>query len=348
MAPYPVRCPSCGEPNDSGLNFCPVCGDRFKVGTPTGPYPVAATGKYTSNNERLRKKKLRKRAELFDLYRKKKITREQFDRGMENLGYSSDVDQVLAFKKFIREQIQAFERMEVDGGVERGSHSGHLRSEADLPRDRYGNVITDFSVPSRPAGAPPPHTSHQKPSMISARPISADHYSGGLSSNHRKTHTERSLDKGDTRRMVRKGHLKKERSADPGMVFRSRPASNLEWDEDEEEVFEIDHDDREGEGDNDPWELEWGDDGWEDPDIPMDGEEDEEWESWEERPSPMRRSRRPTRTIVEFLDEEYEDEEVFDPLTFRPGNRRKNKKSHDRKRQGHAKSTSGDRRRRDY
>ncbi|MGA1866801.1 MAG: zinc ribbon domain-containing protein [Thermoplasmatota archaeon] len=341
MAIYPARCPSCGEPNDSGLNFCPVCGIRFKIGVPPIPNSGAAARKFASKDDRLQEKKLRKRAELLALYREKKITREQFDKGMEKLGYSADVDKVVAFKKFIQEQIQAFEKMDVEEGAERRPHMDHLHSEADLPRDRYGNVITDFSVPSGLAGTPYSPTSTEKSTMMPARPRNADRSTSGPFFHHGLIQEERTFKRGVQVSEVTKRLLEKELQVDHKEISLSRHAGDLEWDEDEEETFEIDLDDPEDEGERERSD----DDDWEDWDIPLENDEDEEWESWGEEPT-VERSTGTTRTIVEFFDDE--DEDVFDPLTYRPRNRRIARERKEWKRARRGKRNSEKRGRRNY
>ncbi|MGA1822812.1 MAG: hypothetical protein ACMUIG_09815, partial [Thermoplasmatota archaeon] len=153
----PAKCPKCGEPNNTKINYCAVCGDIFRRGA--GPDPHGKRRKMSSEMK-LRLKKEKKRKELTDLFKAKKISLEQYRKGMKKLGYPTDADKAEAFKKFIRQQIKDLEKMEVaPKGMEGGSHFDPYQSRSDLPRDSSGKVITDFSVsptraPDRRVDAP--------------------------------------------------------------------------------------------------------------------------------------------------------------------------------------------------
>ena len=104
MADYPDRCPSCNEPNNGNLHYCAVCGMQFKRKAPD-PTQNKSKSKALSKEQKLKVKKLKKKKELIELYKKKKITSEQFTKGMAKLGYSTDVEKAMGFKKYIRVQI---------------------------------------------------------------------------------------------------------------------------------------------------------------------------------------------------------------------------------------------------
>lgn len=235
-------------------------------------------------------KRLGKKKELLSLYRSGKITEDQLMKGMEKLGYTTDIEKVLAFKKFISEQIQAFESMEVGNGNQGGYHFDPNESRADLPRDRYGNVITDFSVHPRPAGDParsyPVHTRE-----AAVRPSTRRSPGGPVPES--KLFEDAPPRRGfigneEVPGRTLSGTDHQDHSSDPDL------GTEMGSDEDE---FEIDLDSMEG-WDDDEWELDLNDeDEWED-------WEEEEWETWEDPPAGL------AGGIVEFDEDE---EEVFFP-----------------------------------
>ncbi|MGA1793197.1 MAG: hypothetical protein ACMUHM_04540 [Thermoplasmatota archaeon] len=275
-----------------------------------------------TKEDKIRLKKLQKKKELLGLYREKKITEEQFVKGMNKLGYSADVEKVLAFKKFIAEQIQAFEKMDVSGAKEGEYHFDPNESKAELPRDEFGNVITDFSVIPRPAAQAHISETYTQPRMVSARPPPSTTSARGPLFGDNLFDGERASRKNEPRKEIPKATLKRDVPLGPTRISnRRRRGMDLEWDEDEEEEeFEIDLEDPEhGWWDDEEWELDWSDedeDEWEDWELDdEDEEEEDEWEMWEHRTDNKRTQGKLT---IEFEDDEEEedDEDVYDPVKY--------------------------------
>ncbi|MGA1873445.1 MAG: hypothetical protein ACMUHY_07205 [Thermoplasmatota archaeon] len=320
MSGHPVICPGCGASVKVPAGKCSSCGAVFG-----GPDKAR---KPLTRDDKIRLKKLHKKKELLELYRNDMITEQQFVKGMSKLGYSTDVEKVLAFKKFIKEQIRAFEKLDVSSANEGGYHFDPNESKAELPRDEFGNVITDFSVSPRPAGAHAAVAVHSRPSMVSANPppitgsgrgpVFGDTLFDGTRPSRRK----------EVREEVPVGKLRREVTAGAARSTRRRRGGlDLEWDEDEEEEEEFEVDlsrAHKGWWDDEDWELDWDDEDeedWEDWDLEED-EEEEEWEIWEDR---IEGGGSGPGVRVEFEDDddaekEEEDnddgEEVFDPKTY--------------------------------
>lgn len=336
MADYPERCPSCSEPNSTNLHYCAVCGVQFKRNAPV-PSSNKAKDKVLSKDQKLKVKKLKKKKELVELYKSKKITTEQFTKGMAKLGYATDIEKAMEFKKYIREQIKAFEKLDVSGVNEGEYHFDPNESEAQLPRDEYGNIITDFSVNPTPAVSHQVHhETYSKPKMVSSRPPPATTSSGGplfgesLFSGpgpSRPKSPRKEIPKAKLRRDIPTGKRTRHR----------RRGMDLDWDEEEEEdlveeeaveeeeeeeEFEVDLDDEDFEGekgwwDDEDWELDWSEedeDDWEDWEVDLD--EEDEWEMWDGEEEDEDEEDLPSGVRVDFEDDEDEDEDVFDPLTY--------------------------------
>jgi len=147
MAYPPAKCPECGEENGSKLSYCSVCGHRFvrKKGTGAG-----LDRRRLTRDQKLRMKKEKKKRELTELFKAKKITMEQYRKGLNKLGYVTDVDKAEELKRFIRSQIRDLQSMKMPQAGQGGYRHDPYESKSDLVRDEYGNVITDFMVsPSR-------------------------------------------------------------------------------------------------------------------------------------------------------------------------------------------------------
>ncbi|MEA3558659.1 MAG: hypothetical protein U9R75_05330 [Candidatus Thermoplasmatota archaeon] len=260
-------------------------------------------------------KKMKKKKELTALYKGKKITGEQYVNGLKKLGYAADVEKAMAFKKYIQNQIEAFETMEVaPAGMEGQSHFDPNGSRSDLPRDESGNVITDFSVTPTAATATKHQTApevmthtHEAPSMRDDRgPSSGPLFGESLFSSSGGPGPDRRMEKKE----VPKGGHVKEVKAPVKRAGRRSISTDLEWDDDddvfdplkyqkeaqdeefvidlEEDEFVIDLEEEEIEGesgwwDDDEWELEWNDEDeeeWEDWDLDVD---DDEWDAiWDD------------------------------------------------------------------
>jgi hypothetical protein len=143
MRQVPSKCPFCGEANIHNLDYCAICGKKFvqkSVENKVDP-------KKLSKDQKLKLKKMKKKRELTDLYKNKKITKEQYVKGMKKLGYGGQIEKALAFKKYIQEQVKAFEEMEIDPRASEGAtYYDPNEAQTDLPRDENGNVIVDFTA----------------------------------------------------------------------------------------------------------------------------------------------------------------------------------------------------------
>jgi hypothetical protein len=287
--------------------------------------PKASSKKALSKEQKMKMKKLKKKKELIELYKQKKISNEQFAKGMAKLGYSTDIEKAMEFKKYIQAQIQAFEKMDVSGAQEGGYHFDPNESKAQLPRDEHGNVITDFSAgPTRAPAQNVHRETYVQPAMVSSRPPPAATSQGGPLFGDSLFGGGRPTRERAPRKEVPKATLKRDIP-----VGRSKHASHrrkkadLEWDEEEEEEmvqeeemeeeeFEIDLEDEDLQGesgwwDDDEWELDWSDEDeeeWED--WELDEDEEDEWEMWEEE------LEHPEGVTVEFEDEDEHEEEDHD------------------------------------
>jgi len=299
MRQVPARCSRCGQPNIHHLDYCAVCGHRFRQETPA---VRTSQGKGNLTREqKLKAKRIKKRKELIRLYNSKKISREQFISGLRKLGYSTDIDKAEALKKYIREQIRAFEEMKVDPRAGEGAvYFDPNESRTDLPRDENGNVITDFSIPANERSGRPTEntpTIDRGAYMTGAGDGKAPYFGSSLFGES-GTSSGREVPK---RRGTTAPSPRIDREPPRKKVVR-RIHSAVDWDdeeEEEEEEFEIDlSEGKAGESgwwDDDEWELEWTDEDeseFGDIDVEWDEEEEDEWELEEDR--------------IEW-DEEYED-----------------------------------------
>ncbi len=143
MRQVPSKCSACGQHNIHNLDYCAVCGKKFSM-------PETREKKKLSKEDKMKLKRLKKKNELTDLYKKKKITQNQYMAGLKKLGYGDQIEKAMAFKKYIREQVKAFEEMEVDPRAKEGAtYYDPNESVTDLPRDENGNVIVDFTARSQ-------------------------------------------------------------------------------------------------------------------------------------------------------------------------------------------------------
>lgn len=143
MRQVPSKCSACGQHNIHNLDYCAVCGKKFSM-------PETREKKKLTKKDKIKLKRLRKKNELTDLYKKKKITQNQYMAGLKKLGYGDQIEKAMAFKKYIREQVKAFEEMEVDPRAKEGAtYYDPNESVTDLPRDENGNVIVDFTARSQ-------------------------------------------------------------------------------------------------------------------------------------------------------------------------------------------------------
>jgi hypothetical protein len=336
MADFPGKCPSCNEPNRNNLNFCAVCGRRFQRKV-HNPQPTGARNKILSKEQKLKVKKLKKKKELVDLYKRKKITTEQFTKGMTKLGYSTDIEKATEFKKYIREQIKVFEKLDVSGVQEGEYHFDPNESKAQLPRDEFGNVITDFSVkPTPSASNHNHHETYAEPKMVTSRPPPGATSSGSpLFGESLFANSGPSRQK-TPRKEIPKAKLKRDIPVGRRTHHKIR-GRDLDWDEDEEEEeelieeemteeeeeeFEIDLDEEDFEGekgwwDDEEWELDWDDED-EEEEWEIDLDEEDEWETWEGGEEDEEDEELPPGIRVDFEDDEEEDEDddVFDPTTY--------------------------------
>lgn len=305
----PATCPGCGAENRSLLSYCAVCGMKF-----TQPAPKASTGKNLdrrsmSKEQKLKIKKLKKKRELTEKFKNKKITSEQYVMGLRKLGYGADVEKAMAFKRYINEQIQAFEKMEVaPEGMEGQYRFDPNESKAQLPRDESGNIITDFSISPTPSTStqasstpvtidgPAPSIDPNKERKPGNGPVFGDSLFPTASSGEPSKQRKKEIPKGKL--------ITDEVQTSTKRSSRRRVSLDLEWDEDDEEEeeieFELDMGDEEGEEefvidleeeedfegesgwwDDEEWELDWSDEDeeeWEDWDL-----EDDEWEAvWDD------------------------------------------------------------------
>jgi hypothetical protein len=240
----------------------------------------------TSKEEKLRAKRTKKRKELTELFKRGKITTEQYAAGLRKLGYSTDIEKAAAFKKYIREQIKAFEEMKVD---QAGDGSGYYfdpnESRTDLPRDEFGNVIYDFSV-----------SGQEKTEMKRATEDvpSVDH--GLIRRDSRQGPVfgqgifgERSSRK-ERRRAERKERPRIYDESEKGPAKRSmrRIRALADWDEDEgepdviktETVLELEEEGESGWWDDSDWVLEWTEEDEEEYDdwvVEIEEDDEEEW-----------------------------------------------------------------------
>ncbi len=302
MRQVPAKCPGCGEHNIHNLDYCAVCGAKFHQRTASGPPQKKKAG--STSEQKLKAKRVKKRKELTELYKRRKITVEQYSAGLRKLGYSTDMDKAEAFKKYIGEQIKAFEQMKMDPHAKEGeSYFDPNASTSHLPRDEFGNVITDFSIGSdqsspvtRPTEAAP---------MVDHGAMASDGTGGprfGMS-----LFGDRGPGKG--KRVVNRPLKRARIDSAPDTARKGSPRRRkamADWDDDEEEVIveeeiEMDMTER-GKGesgwwDDEKWELEWTDededefDDWE-VDLDEEGEEegwilefDEDEESEEPNPA---------------------------------------------------------------
>jgi hypothetical protein len=293
----------------------------FQKKTPAPP-PGKARSKALSREQKLKVKKLKKKKELVELYKKKKITTEQFTKGMSKLGYSTDIEKAMEFKKYIREQIKAFENLDVSGAQEGGHHFDPNESKAKLPRDEFGNVMTDFSVsPTKAASTHTHHETFEVTTMASTRQPTASASHGGPlfgESLFKSSGPQRSK---TPREEIPKGKLKRDIPLGRRTQHKIR-GRDLDWDEDEEEeeeeefVIDLDEEDFEGEKgwwDDDEWELDWDEEDeedWEEWEIDLD--EEDEWEKWEEEEEDEEEDELPPGISVEFEDDEEEEDSEGD------------------------------------
>ncbi len=149
MMGFPSKCPSCGEVNSSGLDYCVVCGIKFKMAQqiPQGRGP---SRRKLSKEGKLKLKREKKRGELTELFKRKKITLEQYRKGLKKLGYTTDIDKAAEFKKFIRSQIKDLKDMKVPPPGGPTERYDPYASKAELMRDDSGNLMTDFMVQPTP------------------------------------------------------------------------------------------------------------------------------------------------------------------------------------------------------
>ncbi len=146
MMGSPSKCPSCGEVNSSGLDYCAICGIRFtRARQGSGP-----SRRKVSKEAKLKLKREKKRGELTELFKRKKITLEQYRKGLNKLGYTTDIDKAEEFKKFIRSQIKDLKNMKVPPPGGPTERYDPYASKAELMRDRSGDVMTDFMVKPTP------------------------------------------------------------------------------------------------------------------------------------------------------------------------------------------------------
>ncbi len=266
MRQVPSRCPSCGEPNIHHLDYCAVCGIKFDPDQQV-PATKVERKKGLSRDDKIRLKRAKKKKELTELYKKNKITNEQYVAGMKKLGYGSNIDKAMAFKQYIREQVKAFEELKIDpNGVEGGSYYDPNESVTDLPRDEFGNVIIDFTA---------------RPSSRSVRPtedVPTVEYGTGNAGGPAFGESLFGKRRHEPAR-VKKEVLKVDRI--PERRGPKRIRANAIWEDEEEDDFTLDlEDSTSGWWDDEDWELEWTEEDEEDFDeweIDLDEEEDEDW-----------------------------------------------------------------------
>lgn len=150
MMGAPSKCPSCGELNSSDLDYCAICGIRF-TRAQQSPQGRGPSRRKLNREAKLKLKRERKRGELTELFKRKKITLEQYRKGLKKLGYTTDIDKAEEFKKFIRSQIKELKEMKVPPQGGPTERYDPYASRAELMRDKSGEVMTDFMVKAAPA-----------------------------------------------------------------------------------------------------------------------------------------------------------------------------------------------------
>lgn len=307
MRQVPTRCPSCGEQNIHNLDYCSICGKSFTSRTSK---PVRSKPRKMSPKEKkINAKRLKKRRELTELYKRKKISTQQYAAGLRKLGYSTNVEKALAFKNYIQDQIVAMENMQVDPNAREGDiYYDPNQANIDLPRDADGNVIVDFTVTTGEK-----KSSQRKPTE--SMPI-VDHgslqqsrdgprFGHSLFGNRELREEKRVVDrvrKRETPRMLKDDPVRKKGPA--------RKRALADWDDEEDEGeeeddFSIDLEEEGGKGesgwwDDDDWELEWTEEDEEDfNDWNIEYEDDEE-DGW----------------VLEFEEDDEEFEEEHHEVSF--------------------------------
>ena len=144
------KCPSCGELNSSSLDYCAICGIRF-TRAQQAPQGRGPSRRKLGKEAKLKLKREKKRGELTELFKRKKITIDQYRKGLNKLGYTTDIDKAEEFKKFIRSQIKDLQEMKVPPQGGPTERYDPYASRAELMRDKSGDVMTDFMVKAAPA-----------------------------------------------------------------------------------------------------------------------------------------------------------------------------------------------------
>ncbi len=150
MIGAPSKCPACGELNSSDLDYCAICGIRF-TRTQQIPQGRGPSRRKLGKEAKLKLKREKKRGELTELFKRKKITIDQYRKGLKKLGYTTDIDKAEEFKKFIRSQIKDLKEMKVPPQGGPTERYDPYASRAELMRDKSGDVMTDFMVKATPA-----------------------------------------------------------------------------------------------------------------------------------------------------------------------------------------------------
>ncbi|MCK5774361.1 MAG: hypothetical protein KAH57_11280, partial [Thermoplasmata archaeon] len=150
MMGAPSKCPACGELNSSSLDYCAICGIRF-TRTQQAPQGRGPSRRKLGKEAKLKLKREKKRGELTELFKRKKITLDQYRKGLKKLGYTTDIDKAKEFKKFIRSQIKDLKEMKVPPQGGPAERYDPYASTAELMRDKSGEVMTDFMVKAAPA-----------------------------------------------------------------------------------------------------------------------------------------------------------------------------------------------------
>ncbi len=252
MMGFPSKCPSCGEVNSSDLDYCVVCGIKFKM-TQQIQQGNGPSRRKLSKEAKLKLKREKKRDELTGLFKKKKITLEQYRKGLKKLGYTTDIDKAEEFKKFIRSQIKDLKNMKVPPPGAPTERYDPYASKAELMRDDSGNVMTDFMVQPAPVNRKKMGAIMDAPSGASAArgPLFTDSLfarepqprmpaPGGYA-------TRPVADKPRIGEIVKMPRLEKSPPSPPPGRRTSRRGVKMTWDEDEsgdfeEDDFEIDLD----------------------------------------------------------------------------------------------------------
>lgn len=319
MRQTPSKCPKCNEPNIHNLDYCAVCGSKFRAQRSPVQKPPAKNGGL-SREKKLKAKRIKKRKELTELFKNRKITVEQYSAGLRKLGYSTNADKAAAFKKYIKEQIKAFEDMKLDENApSEGSYYDPNEAQTDLPRDQYGNVIVDFMTTPSSEGKKRPTEDM----------VVVDH--GGMESGAHGPRFGSSLfgDRGPGEKRVRT-----ERREQPKMFQKTetrrraprRIRALADWDDDEEQEgeeeeedeFEIEVEGESGWWDDEEWTLEWTDEDEEEfDDLEIDEDEEQEWVlEFEDEEEEGEEEEEDVGYTIEFDDEEDGSEEVAVEIEF--------------------------------